>query len=136
MRTRTLVVAGLIASADGRLLITQRRADQNLPLKWEFPGGKVEPGESPEQALARELIEEIGVSTRIDRIWDVLFHAYEAFDLVMLVYHCRVLPGQEIRCLQVNDVAWCRPVELDAYDILAADRPLVERLVREGLPAW
>lgn len=135
MRTRTLVVAGLITSADGRLLITQRRADQNLPLKWEFPGGKVEPGESPEQALVRELGEEIGASTQIDRIWDVLFHAYETFDLVMLVYHCRLLPGQEIRCVQVNDFAWCRPEELGAYDILAADQSLVDRLVREGLPA-
>lgn len=135
MRTRTLVVAGLITSADGRLLITQRRADQNLPLKWEFPGGKVEPGESPEQALVRELGEEIGASTQIDRIWDVLFHAYETFDLVMLVYHCRLLPEQEIRCVQVNDFAWCRPEELGAYDILAADQPLVDRLVREGLPA-
>ena len=135
MRTRTLVVAGLITSADGRLLITQRRADQNLPLKWEFPGGKVEPGESPEQALVRELGEEIGASTQIDRIWDVLFHAYETFDLVMLVYHCRLLPGQEIRCVQVNDFAWCRPEELGAYNILAADQSLVDRLVREGLPA-
>lgn len=135
MRTRTLVVAGLITSADGRLLITQRRADQNLPLKWEFPGGKVEPGESPEQALVRELGEEIGASTQIDRIWDVLFHAYETFDLVMLVYHCRLLPGQEIRCVQVNDFAWCRPEDLGAYDILAADQSLVDRLVREGLPA-
>jgi 8-oxo-dGTP diphosphatase len=135
MRTRTLVVAGLITSADGRLLITQRRADQNLPLKWEFPGGKVEPGESPEQALVRELGEEIGASTQIDRIWDVLFHAYETFDLVMLVYHCRLLPGQEIRCVQVNDFAWCRPEELGAYDVLAADQSLVDRLVREGLPA-
>lgn len=75
------------------------------------------------------------MSTRIDRIWDVLFHTYETFDLVMLVYHCRALPGQEIRCLQVNDFAWCRPVELGTYDVLTADQPLVERLVREGLPA-
>jgi 8-oxo-dGTP diphosphatase len=136
MRTRTLVVAGLIASPEGRLLITQRRADQNLPLKWEFPGGKVEPGESPEHALVRELSEEIGVSTRVGRIWDVLFHAYESFDLVMLVYHCRLEPGQEVRCVQVNDFAWCRPDELGAYDVLTADRPLVDRLTREGLPAW
>jgi 8-oxo-dGTP diphosphatase len=136
MRTRTLVVAGLITAADGRVLLTQRRADQSLPLGWEFPGGKMEPGESPEQALARELREEIGVHAQVGRIWDVLFHAYETFDLVMLVYHCRLAPEQKVRCLQVNDAVWCRLAELAAHDILVADRPLVERLLREGAPAW
>lgn len=136
MRTRTLVVAGLITAGDGRVLLTQRRADQSLPLAWELPGGKMEPGESPEQALARELREEIGVDVHIGRIWDVLFHAYETFDLVMLVYHCRLAPKAEVRCLQVNDAAWCQLDELAAHDILAADRPLIERLLREGLPPW
>ena len=136
MRTRTLVVAGLITASDGRVLITQRRADQSLPLAWEFPGGKIEPGESPAEALARELFEELGVRAEIGRIWDVLFHPYESFDLLMLVYHCRLAPDEEVRCLQVHDAAWCRPGELARYDILVADRPLVERLVREGPPAW
>jgi 8-oxo-dGTP diphosphatase len=136
MRTRTLVVAGLITSVDGRVLLAQRRADQRLPLKWEFPGGKIEPGESPEQALARELAEELGVRAQVGRIWDVLFHAYEEFDLLMLVYHCRLPAEQDARCLQVHDLAWCRLDELALYDILMADRPLVERLVREGTPAW
>jgi 8-oxo-dGTP diphosphatase len=136
MRTRTLVVAGLITAADGRVLLTQRRADQSLPLAWEFPGGKMEPGESPEQALARELREEIGVQAQIGRVWDVLFHAYETFDLVMLVYHCRLAPGQVVRCVQVNDAVWCQFDELAARDILVADRPLVERLLREGPPSW
>lgn len=136
MRTRTLVVAGLITSADGRVLLTQRRADQSLPLQWEFPGGKIEPGEGPVPALARELAEELDVRASIGRIWDVLFHPYETFDLFMLVYHCRLAPGEQVRCVQVNDAAWCRIEELARYDILAADRPLVERLVREGPPAW
>jgi 8-oxo-dGTP diphosphatase len=136
MRTRTLVVAGLITAADARVLITQRRADQSLPLQWEFPGGKIEPGESPVQALARELAEELGVRAQVGRIWDVLFHPYETFDLLMLVYHCRLAPEQAVRCVQVHDAAWCRPGELARYDVLAADRPLVERLVSEGTPAW
>lgn len=136
MRTRTLVVAGLITAADGRVLITQRRADQSMPLGWEFPGGKIEPGESPAQALARELLEELGVRAEVGRIWDVLFHPYETFDLLMLVYHCRLAADEEVRCLQVHDAVWCRPGELSRYDILVADRPLVERLVSEGLPAW
>ena len=127
-RKRTLVVAGLIAR-DAKILITQRRADQALPLQWEFPGGKVEPGEAPVAALARELSEEI-----VGRIWDVLFHAYPAFDLVMLVYACRIVDG-EPRAVEVADVAWVAASELPRWDILPADRPLVERLVSDGPPS-
>jgi 8-oxo-dGTP diphosphatase len=131
---RKLVVAGLIADG-GRVLITQRRADQSLPLQWEFPGGKVEPGEAPVAALARELAEEIGVVVEVGEIWDVLFHAYPAFDLVMLVYACRISDGQP-RAVEVADVAWVAVDELPAWDILPADRPLVDRLVDEGPPPW
>ncbi len=132
MRDRKLVVAGLILG-EGQVLITQRRADQALPLQWEFPGGKVEPGEAPVAALVRELREEIGVEVAVGRIWDVLFHAYPAFDLVMLVYACRIVDG-EPRAVEVADLRWLPPGELPAWDILPADRPLVERLVAEGLP--
>jgi 8-oxo-dGTP diphosphatase len=133
-RARKLVVAGLIIGDDRRILITQRRADQPLPLQWEFPGGKVEPGEAPVAALARELAEEIGVTAIVGRIWDVLFHAYPAFDLVMLVYACRLAPGAAPRAVEVADLAWVAPDALDAYDILPADRPLVARLAAEGPP--
>ncbi|MGE5182944.1 MAG: (deoxy)nucleoside triphosphate pyrophosphohydrolase [Acidobacteriota bacterium] len=132
MRARKLVVAGLIIGAD-RVLISQRRADQSLPLQWEFPGGKVEPGEAPVAALARELREELGVEVDVGRVWDVLFHPYPDFDLVMLVYVCRVRAG-EPRAIEVAQVAWLLPGELPERDILPADRPLVERLVAEGLP--
>ena len=132
-RARKLVVAGLILGADGRVLISQRRADQSLPLQWEFPGGKVEPGEAPAAALARELMEELAITVEVGRIWDVLFHAYPAFDLVMLVYACRIVGG-EPRAVEVADLAWVAPGELPGRDILPADRPLVDRLVSEGLP--
>ena len=119
---------------EGRVLITQRRADQALPLQWEFPGGKVEAGEAPVTALARELAEEIGVRVEVGRVWDVLFHVYEAFDLVMLVYTCRIVEG-EARAVEVADLAWALPDELPRWDILPADRPLVDRLVSEGPPS-
>ena len=131
-RDRKLVVAGLIVR-DGLVLITQRRADQALPLQGECPGGKVEAGEAPAAALARELSEEIGVTVEVGRIWDVLFHPYDAFDLVMLVYACRVVEG-EPRAVEVADLAWVPPGELPRWDILPADRPLVDRLVSEGPP--
>lgn len=132
-RVRKLVVAGLIVGDDGRILISQRRADQALPLQWEFPGGKVEPGEAPALALVRELREELGVTVAVGRIWDVLFHAYPAFDLVMLVYACRIVDGSP-RPVEVADLAWVAAPDLARWDILPADRPLVERLSVEKLP--
>lgn len=132
VKDRKLVVAGLIVR-DGLVLITQRRADQALPLQWEFPGGKVEPGESPVAALERELTEEIGVKVEVGRIWDVLFHPYPAFDLVMLVYACTVVEG-EPRAVEVADVQWVDRGKLPEWDVLPADRPLVERLLAEGPP--
>lgn len=132
-RIRKLVVAGLIIGDDDRILITQRRADQELPLLWEFPGGKVEAGESPVAALVRELSEEIGVTVAVGRIWEVLFHAYPAFDLVMLVYVCRIVEGVP-RAVEVADLAWVAAHDLRRWDILPADRPLVDRLGVENLP--
>jgi 8-oxo-dGTP diphosphatase len=131
---RKIVVAALVCDADGRVLITRRRPDQPLPDQWEFPGGKIEPGESPQRALARELAEEIGARVAVGTIWDVLHHQYPTYEVLMLVFPCRLLAGDEPRALQVADLAWVRPAELHRFDILPADRPLIERLVREGTP--
>jgi len=137
VRERKLVVAGLVVADDGRVLITKRRADQAMPLQWEFPGGKVEPGEAPVAALARELREEIGAIAEVGRIWDVLFHPYPAFDLVMLVYRCRLAPGELAAAVEVAALAWVTTAELPGeWDILPADRPLVDRLVAEGPPSF
>src|SRR6476660_9324334 len=91
-RPRKLVVAALVRR-DGRVLMSKRRADQAMPLLWEFPGGKVEPGEAPEAPLAREVREELGCEIRVGRIHEVVFHAYEEFDLYMLVYACAITAG-------------------------------------------
>jgi 8-oxo-dGTP diphosphatase len=134
-RVRKLVVAGLMLGPEGRILISQRRADQAHPLGWEFPGGKIEPGESPEVALRRELGEELGVEVTVGRVWDVLFHAYPDFDVLMLVYICRLEPGQTVRAVEVRAFEWVTPAQLKDFAILPADDPLVARLVREGVPA-
>ncbi len=139
-RVRKLVVAALITreSQPGararEVLISQRREDQALPLFWEFPGGKIEPGEAPMLALAREIQEELGVSVRIGRIWDVLFHAYPEYDVYMLVYHCTLPAGAHPRAVEVKDMVWVVPGRLRDYQILPADEPLVRRLEEEGVP--
>jgi 8-oxo-dGTP diphosphatase len=142
-RTRKLVVAALVtrsaesagsAERGDEILLTQRREDQALPLYWELPGGKIEPGEAPEAALAREIREELGVDVRVGRVWDVLFHAYPEYDVYMLVYACALAPGAQPRAVEVKDLAWVPPARLGAYNVLPADAPLVARLQREGVP--
>jgi 8-oxo-dGTP diphosphatase len=128
---RKLVVAALIENADRAVLLTQRREDQDLPLFWELPGGKIEPGEAPEAALARELEEELGVRAEIGRIWDVLFHRYPRYDVYMLVYRAVLAPGAAPRAVEVRDLAWVPRAQLAAVRILPADAPLVARLTRE-----
>jgi 8-oxo-dGTP diphosphatase len=123
-----LVVAALVRDAERRVLLSKRRPDQAMPDKWELPGGKVEPGESPTAALEREVREELGCGCEVGRIDDVVFFAYPEFDLYMLVYACQ-LSGTP-RAVEVAELAWVEPVRLPTYDVLPADRPLVERLAR------
>jgi 8-oxo-dGTP diphosphatase len=145
-RKRTLVVAALIRRA-GKVLVSQRRADQPMPLLWEFPGGKVEAGESPAEALTREIREELGCEIRVGRIEEVVFHAYAAFDLYMLVYNCTLTrlgsPAAdpeggveiEVHPVAVERVAWVPATELPSLALLPADYPLARRLAHEASSA-
>ncbi len=133
---RKLVVAGLIVDdSNDQLLLTQRRADQSFGLAWEFPGGKVEPGEAPTEALVRELHEELGVTVEVGGIWEVLFHRHDDFDLCMLIYQCRIVHGSP-QAVQVQALRWLACRDLPAIGIMPADQPLVDRLQREGIPTW
>lgn len=131
---RKLVAAGLIMDRKGRVLLTQRPPGGPLALEWELPGGKIEPGESPEAALRRELLEEIDLEVEVGSIWEVLYHRYPEFELVMLVYPARPRSGSAPRRRQVADFAWVAVEGLANHPILEADRPLIERLMSEGLP--
>ena len=132
MRARKLVVAALVREA-GRVLMSRRRADQAMPNLWEFPGGKVEPGEHPEAALIREVREELGCTVELEGIHEVVFHAYEEFDLYMLVYATRIVGGTP-RAIQVAEVAWVPAAELPALDLLPADYPLARKLASAASP--
>ena len=126
MRERKLVVAALVRDG-ARILMSRRRPDQAMPNLWEFPGGKVEPGEHPEAALRREVREELGCDVEIDRVEEVVFHAYPDFDLYMLVYASRIVAGTP-RAIEVAEIAWIEARKLPELDLLPADFPLARRL--------
>ena len=132
-RPRKLVVAALIRQdgSRGPILMSRRRADQALPLLWEFPGGKVEPGEAPEQALAREVREELGCGVAVGRIHDVVFHAYPDYDVYLLVYPCSIVEGTP-SAVDVAEIAWVERERLPDLDLLPADYPLARRLAAES----
>ncbi len=122
-----LVVAAYVVRG-GSVMICQRRAEVHNGLKWEFPGGKLEPGESPEDALVRELREELGVEARVGRIRDAVYHRYPEKDVLVLFYQCEI-PSGEPRTLDCNAIAWVAPEDLKRYDFAGADRAFVERLI-------
>lgn len=126
--TRLLVVAALIVRR-GRVLLSQRRADQSFPLAWEFPGGKVEPGERPEDALVREIDEELGCTVRVGGIAELIFHAYPDFDLVMPVYRATVVVGRP-QARDVAAIAWVPRRQISSREMPPADRPFARRLSR------
>jgi len=129
-RHRLLVVAALLWR-DGKVLVSRRRLDQAMPNLWEFPGGKIEAGEPPQAALAREVREELGCDVQVGRIADVVFHDYPAFDLYMLVYDCRIVSGEPAP-VAVAEIAWVEPEQLPSLDLLPADFPLARRLAAEA----
>lgn len=124
-----LVVAVALIDADGRILLAQRPEGKPLAGLWEFPGGKVHAGETPEAALIRELKEELGVDTAASCLAPFTFasHGYESFHLLMPLYVCRKWAGMpEPR--EGQRLAWVRPHRLGEYEMPPADKPLVAML--------
>jgi 8-oxo-dGTP diphosphatase len=121
-----LVAACALIDADGRILLAQRPEGKTLAGLWEFPGGKVEPGETPEECLIRELDEELGITTRIACLAPLTFasHSYDDFHLLMPLYVCRrfegIPEGREGQALK-----WARPRALRDYPMPPADAPLI-----------
>jgi len=125
---RKIRVVGAMIEKDGRYLITQRPPTASLPLLWEFPGGRVEPGETDEGALARELREEMGIEVDVaDRVIHVE-HAYQDYDIDFCVYRCRFRAGPIVH-VRVHDHRWVRPDELDQYEFPPADEKSIAKLL-------
>ena len=125
---RKIRVVGAMIEKDGRYLITQRPPKSSLPLLWEFPGGRVEPGETDEEALARELREEMAIEVEVGERVIHVEHAYEGYDVDFCVYRCR-LRSASIQHLRVHDHRWVRPDELDAYEFPPADEKSIAKLL-------
>lgn len=125
-----LVAAVALVDADGRVLLSQRPPGKQLAGLWEFPGGKVEPGETPEETIVREIAEEIGVETKVACLAPLTFasHSYENFHLLMPLYVCRRFWGvPEAREGQV--LKWVRPKNMRDYPMPPADAPLIPFLI-------
>lgn len=125
-----LVSAVALFDADGRVLLTQRPEGKPMAGLWEFPGGKVEAGESPEAALAREMREELGIEIceRCAAPLTFVSHHYEAFHLLMMLYACRKWEGVP-QPLEGQTLAWKYPREMTAMPMPPADVPLVAALI-------
>ena len=121
-----LVVAVALIDVDGRVLIAQRPEGKALAGLWEFPGGKVEPGETPEACLIRELQEELDITVSHACLAPFVFasHEYESFHLLMPLYLVRRWEGT-VRALEHKAVAWVKPKDMDRYPMPPADPPLV-----------
>lgn len=124
-----LVVAAALLDADGRILIAQRPEGKQMAGLWEFPGGKMQDGETPEGALVRELQEELGIDVCTGCLHPITFasHHYEKFHLLMPLYVIRQWDGMP-DAVEHSDIRWVRVSELGQYNMPPADVPLVQAL--------
>jgi 8-oxo-dGTP diphosphatase len=128
------VVAAVIRNKDDKYLITQRREFAVLPLKWEFPGGRVEPGEKDEEALRREVRERLAVDVSVDGKIGERRHQYKGYTVELALYAVRLL-SDDLRAAHVRDFRWVGSNEFDQYEFPAADQATMDALLGMGKPA-
>lgn len=125
-----LVVAGLIEQG-GMFLVAQRPTGDWMEGHWEFPGGKLKPGEDPRQGLAREIQEELSIRVQVGEIEEVLLHHYPDRSVLLFFFHCEVIAGEPVACLG-QTLKWVAPSSMKDLSFLPADQPVVERLTRRS----
>lgn len=118
-------VACAIIEYEGKILCAQRSESMSLPLKWEFPGGKIDVGESPEECLRRELVEEMGIFVRVGKRLPLSTHHYPTFIVTLYPFVCLIESG-EIILHEHADIAWLLPNQLNTLDWAKADLPVIE----------
>jgi len=120
-----------VIEREGRCLIAQRPPNKLMPLKWEFPGGKVEPREDPAAAIIREIREELGCEVAVLRALTPFVHDYRTVVITMIPFVCTLTPGSPAPHAHEHvAIAWITPAELRGYDLAAADWPVVDALVK------
>jgi 8-oxo-dGTP diphosphatase len=134
MANRVLRVVAAVIERDGKYLITQRRDNAVLPGLWEFPGGKVEPGETDAEALVREVKHRVGVTVTVgDRVTE-REHAYDGYVVHLSLYSCTVPPEAEAQALGVKDTRWVGSGEFGEYPFPPADQATMDQLL--GIKRW
>jgi 8-oxo-dGTP diphosphatase len=127
--TRPIRVVVAVIEQQGHYLITQRRLTSRLGGLWEFPSGKIEPGETDEAAIGREIRERIGVDIGIHGPKARRTHHYVGYSVELVLYEASILPGQEPRPLGVANIRWVAPQELEQYSFPPADQATIEQLL-------
>lgn len=122
-----LVVSAAIIHKDNKVLIAQRREEDAHSLMWEFPGGKVEEGESPSESIVREIKEELDIDISVDNVFDVIHHKYEKRNIILIVYNCTYLSGVP-KAIECNNFKWVDIKSLQNYEFAAADIKIVNKL--------
>ena len=128
---QTVIVAAAVVVRGGTVLVSRRKAGTHLAGRWEFPGGKVEPGEDPRAALVRELREELGVEAAVGEVVDVTFHAYPEKAVLLLFFEAGLAEGSpEPHAVDVAEVKWAAPGELRPEEFPPADVAILAKVTR------
>ena len=127
-----LLVAAAVIFAGEKVLLTRRPDGKRHPGFWEFPGGKVDPGESPEEALCREIREELDAEVRVEKIYEVVYHRCDWGPVLILAYQCQLFTDR-LRDLGVAEHRWVLPSDMMNFKILPADQPIIDRLTARSI---
>lgn len=130
MAKEVIEVVAAVIERDGDYLLTQRKATAVLPLLWEFPGGRVEKGESKERALIREIIGRIGLTVVVNGVMGENTHCYDTYDVHMTLYSCILPANCEPQAVGVQQVRWVPISELSSYEFPPADQESMSRLLK------